>query len=292
MTLAAKALRALNAAWGYALANLVWYGLMAGVVWLGFYVILRTRARRRKIIPRIPSFGQQGWEVAHSLQSLLAFGAVAGLIAFASMSGFRTRIYGRIDEYGPEWYLASFAIALLVHDTYFYWTHRLLHHRALFRRVHRFHHLSNNPTPWASYSFSVGEAFVQAGIGPLLLYTMPMHYSAFLAFMTWQIAFNVFGHCGYEIFPRWFLRTWAGKFLNTPTHHAMHHEKIGANFGLYFNVWDRLLGTNHPDYERRFEAVTATPSPRATADQGTGGRPDGPPSGPPDPRGAGALQGV
>jgi hypothetical protein len=82
------------------------------------------------------------------------------------------------------------------------WTHRLLHHRALFRGMHRVHHLSTNPTPWAPYSFNIGEAYVQAGIGPLLLYTMAMHYSAFVAFMTWQIAFNVIGHCGYEIFPR------------------------------------------------------------------------------------------
>jgi sterol desaturase/sphingolipid hydroxylase (fatty acid hydroxylase superfamily) len=36
------------------------------------------------------------------------------------------------------------------------------------------------------------------------------------------------------------------------THHALHHEKFGANFGLYFNVWDRLMGTNHRDYECRF----------------------------------------
>lgn len=254
-----KLSHALNAAWAYAFANLFWYGFMAGASWLAFYVLLHKRAQGRKIVPRIPSFGQQGWEIAHSLRSLLVFGVVAGEIAFASKSGFRTQLYGDIDKYGWDWYVASFFIAIVAHDAYFYWTHRLLHHPALFHRVHRVHHLSNNPTPWAAYSFNVGEAFVQAGIGPLLLYTMPMHYSAFLAFMTWQISFNVLGHCGYEIFPRWFLRSWAGKFLNTPTHHAMHHEKIGGNFGLYFNVWDRLLGTNHADYERRFETVTASP---------------------------------
>jgi sterol desaturase/sphingolipid hydroxylase (fatty acid hydroxylase superfamily) len=35
------------------------------------------------------------------------------------------------------------------------------------------------------------------------------------------------------------------------------HEKVGANFGLDFDVWDRLLGTNHPDCEGRFASVTA-----------------------------------
>jgi hypothetical protein len=49
---------------------------------------------------------------------------------------------------------------------------------------------------------------------------------------------------------------WYGLFLNTSTHHAMHHEAFRANYGLYFNIWDRLLGTNHPQYEQRFAAVT------------------------------------
>jgi hypothetical protein len=74
MTLAEKVRHALEAGWNYALANLAWYGCAAGLLWLGFYVLGRARARPRKIIPRIPSYGQQGWELLHSLQSLLVFG--------------------------------------------------------------------------------------------------------------------------------------------------------------------------------------------------------------------------
>ncbi len=33
--------------------------------------------------------------------------------------------------------------------------------------------------------------------------------------------------------------------------------KLAANYGLFFNVWDRLLGTNHTGYEERFGRVTA-----------------------------------
>jgi sterol desaturase/sphingolipid hydroxylase (fatty acid hydroxylase superfamily) len=29
-----------------------------------------------------------------------------------------------------------------------------------------------------------------------------------------------------------------------------------GNFGLYFNFWDRIMGTNHPAYEQRFTEVT------------------------------------
>jgi sterol desaturase/sphingolipid hydroxylase (fatty acid hydroxylase superfamily) len=52
--------------------------------------------------------------------------------------------------------------------------------------------------------------------------------------------------------------------LNTPTNHIMHHEKMRGNYGLYFNFWDRLMGTNHPDYEHRFEEITSRPADRAS----------------------------
>ena len=49
--------------------------------------------------------------------------------------------------------------------------------------------------------------------------------------------------------------TWLGKVINTATNHVQHHEKPRGNYGLYFNVWDRLMGTNHRDYEARFREV-------------------------------------
>jgi sterol desaturase/sphingolipid hydroxylase (fatty acid hydroxylase superfamily) len=47
--------------------------------------------------------------------------------------------------------------------------------------------------------------------------------------------------------------------LNTPTNHIMHHETLRGNFGLYFNLWDRLMRTNHECYEQRFEEITTRP---------------------------------
>jgi sterol desaturase/sphingolipid hydroxylase (fatty acid hydroxylase superfamily) len=84
--------------------------------------------------------------------------------------------------------------------------------------------------------------------------------------MLWQITFNVLGHCGYEIFPNSFLRSPVGRFLNSPTHHALHHEKFRSNYSLYFNIWDRWCGTNHATYAARFDRATSgglTPMPLA-----------------------------
>jgi sterol desaturase/sphingolipid hydroxylase (fatty acid hydroxylase superfamily) len=238
-----------------------WYALSAGIATFVFYVALRPLFRRRRISERRPTLAQVGREVFWSLCSIGIFGVTGGLIYFAHLSGW-TRFYGPADKHGWPWFFASIALMIALHDTYFYWTHRLMHHRRLYRLFHHTHHLSVSPTPWAAYSFGPLEACVQAGIGPLIVLTMPVNGKAFLAFMLWQISFNVLGHCGHEIFPRWFLDTPFGRFLNTPTHHGLHHEKFKANFGLYFNVWDRLMGTNHRDYERRFRlAAGGDPSP-------------------------------
>lgn len=250
-----KLYHSLQALLGTSLADLFWYGVSACAVWLFFYVLFRARFRHRRVSRDDPTARQVAREIAHSLRSIAIFGLVAGIVVYAAYSGW-TRIYIRINQYGWGWFFLSIVVMVLVHDAYFYWTHRMMHHPRLYRLMHHTHHRSTSPTPWAAYAFSPLEALLQAGIGPLIVFTIPVHPTAFALFMGWQISFNVFGHCGYEIFPQWFLRSRAAWFLNSVTHHALHHEKFRANYGLYFNVWDRLLGTNHLDYERRFELAT------------------------------------
>jgi sterol desaturase/sphingolipid hydroxylase (fatty acid hydroxylase superfamily) len=40
----------------------------------------------------------------------------------------------------------------------------------------------------------------------------------------------------------------------------MHHRYVHYNYGLYFNFWDRVMGTNHPRYEQEYDRVCAKPS--------------------------------
>ncbi len=230
------------------------YFIIAGLAWLMLHFVFATRLASRRVSPKLMTFEQVRWEFLYSLRSLAVYSLVGGFMVFAITSGW-TRMYFRIDKFGWPWFFLSIGLIVLTHDAYFYWTHRLMHHPQLFRLMHYTHHLSTNPSPWAAYSFSVWEAFVQAGIAPLVIFTLPVHPLAFSIFMLWQISFNVLGHCGYELFPRWFVRSWCGRILNTATHHAQHHETNRANYSLYLNYWDHLMGTNHQQYEQRFAEV-------------------------------------
>lgn len=235
------------------------YGFLAGLAWLLGYVFFKRRWLHRKIVARFPASSEVRREIAYSLLSLVIFSLSAGLTAQLVRQGW-TQFYWKISDHGWTWFWVSIGATIILHDTWFYWTHRLMHHKRLFPYFHRVHHLSHNPSPWASYAFDPSEAVVQAAIFPLAVLVMPMHPLAFVIFMGWQITFNVIGHTGYEIHPRWLMDSWLGHILNTPTNHAMHHEKLRGNYGLYFNVWDRLMGTNHHDYEARFREVTSRPS--------------------------------
>jgi sterol desaturase/sphingolipid hydroxylase (fatty acid hydroxylase superfamily) len=246
---------ALNAAKNSSLLYAFWYVGLAFLFWVMLYVLLKAVLKRRKISGQWPLAKQMTREAWHSLRSILVYGLVNVPIVYAIFSGW-TRMYFRVDDYGWLWYVVSIGVIIVIHDTYFYWTHRAMHHPRLYRVFHKTHHLSTDPTPWAAYAFSPWEAAVQAGIAPVIIFTVPVHPGAFGLFMIWQISFNVLGHCGYEMYPKWFLETPLGYFLNTATHHGLHHEKFRGNYSLYFNVWDRLMGTNRADYEQRFAQAT------------------------------------
>jgi sterol desaturase/sphingolipid hydroxylase (fatty acid hydroxylase superfamily) len=191
---------------------------------------------------RSPAKGQIRREIRLSLVSCLIF-ALLGTILWRMFRAGETSVYLKFTDY-PLWYLpVSFLLCLLIHDTYFYWTHRLMHTRALFKYTHAGHHRSMTPTPWAIYAFQPAEAVIQyLGIMGLVIF-LPLHPVVFFAFLFYDTQVNTAGHCGYEIVPRWIVQSSWYRGFNTVTHHDAHHTDFGKNFGLFFNVWDRLMGT-------------------------------------------------
>jgi sterol desaturase/sphingolipid hydroxylase (fatty acid hydroxylase superfamily) len=165
--------------------------------------------------------------------------------------------YATIAERGWAYWGFSIVLMMLLHDAYFYFTHRLMHHPLLFKRFHLVHHLSTNPSPWAAYAFHPLETIVEAGITVLIAFTIPYHPSALVTFILISLLFNIEGHLGYEFWPKGMTRNKWLNWNNTSTHHNMHHQTFRYNYGLYFNWWDKLFGTNHPEYHDRFDAITS-----------------------------------
>jgi Delta7-sterol 5-desaturase len=207
--------------------------------------------RRRRLV-RIRSLteGQQRREFAQSMLTVLIFSLVGTSVLLAYHLGL-SNIYFVPDQYGWAWLFASFFVMVVLHDAWFYWTHRLMHHPRVFRRLHGTHHLSVAPTPWAAYSFSAAEALIQALYLPVVLLVLPAHQAVIFLWMAWMVLRNVMGHSGTELLPRAWVAGWWGRWFTTTLHHEMHHAYGRCNYGLYFVWWDRLCGTEHPEYSDR-----------------------------------------
>jgi sterol desaturase/sphingolipid hydroxylase (fatty acid hydroxylase superfamily) len=133
------------------------YLVFAGLAFLLFYRFGHTFFRHLKIQNRTAEQRHMLAEILHSGYSALIFGLIGVGLYFMRTAGY-TEIYTDWNAYGA-WYIPiSFLLLLVLHDTYFYWVHRLMHHPRLFNRLHRVHHQSFNPTPWASLSFHPLEA--------------------------------------------------------------------------------------------------------------------------------------
>lgn len=230
------------------------YAIPASLIFLLVYKWKRSEWFARKIQQSFPKASQILNEISYSALTSLLFGGMAVGVFFLRKMGYG-QLYFDVSEYGWGYLVFSFVFLIVAHDTYFYWMHRLMHHPKLYRRLHLVHHKSTNPTPYASFSFHPLESVLEFAIVPVLTLVLPIHATVFFLFTLWSIFFNILGHTGYEMMPKGFPNHPIFKWFNTSTHHNMHHRYARYNYGLYFNFWDRVMGTNHPEYEQYFEKV-------------------------------------
>ncbi len=192
--------------------------------------------------------------MGYSFLSIAIFSMVGTTLFILRKNGY-TQMYLDIEAHSIGYFIFSVVAFIFIHDTYFYFTHRFMHWKKIYRYVHKIHHDSTNPTPWAAFAFHPLEAIVEVGIVPLVVFLMPIHPLALLIWVLYQTGMNVLGHLGFELFPSGFTTGKISKWHNTSTHHNMHHKLVNCNYGLYYNFWDRIMGTNHAQYSVEFENV-------------------------------------
>lgn len=232
------------------------YFLMVVPFWWVFYKskTLSAKLSSRLIYASLPSKKEQLYEIRWSLITSSIF-AFSGLwIAWLWEAGW-TRIYLQFDEYG-WWYLfLSPLLLMFVHDTYFYWTHRLLHIPWFYRRWHAVHHASLKPSPWASFSFHPGESVINALALPLIILFLPLHPLVLIFHLTLMTVTAILNHLGYETLPRFKALRFLGKHWISGLHHAQHHRFFKYNFALFFPWWDHWMQTEHPSFEKEFDQL-------------------------------------
>lgn len=136
---------------------------------------------------------------------------------------------------------------IIIHDTYFYWTHRILHLKP-FWHIHEIHHQSVEPTLASSHVFH----FVETGINFsfIIWFTFiagvlfgGLYYFPALFFVVYTIAWNIYGHGKKNLFSDRITKSSLGSYIVWPDYHRKHHQKGDGNFGFIFTFWDQLCKT-------------------------------------------------
>jgi sterol desaturase/sphingolipid hydroxylase (fatty acid hydroxylase superfamily) len=153
--------------------------------------------------------------------------------------------------------ILSFIASMILFDTWFYWFHRLIHTQPLYGPVHKWHHMTVTPVVWSNNSDRlVDNLFLQSYwlVAHLLI---PIAPAALLAHKIFDQITGVIGHSGYE---HGGALCWPPSPLVGVTHHDQHHRYFRCNYATHFSLWDRMMGTLHPEHDaelRRNIARTA-----------------------------------
>ena len=228
---------------------------LIAVILVLLFLALVIRKNPSKNLHKKTATSRQKWrEFSYSILTCVVF-AANGLYIYFGMEGGWIILYEDLDLYDVPYLIATIVGILLFHDAFFYWTHRMIHHRSMFSWVHSLHHKSVEPTVWAGYAFTPTEAFINGMVVPIWLTFVPSHSGMIFGFLAHMIMRNAMGHCGYELFPRNMPGHRFFGVLTNVFHHDLHHRDIErGNFGLYFTFWDRWMGTEHPDYTALVES--------------------------------------
>ncbi len=213
------------------------YFIVAGVPYLWLYVLGKDKYNTHKIQKKYPDRKQLFLEIKYSLITFCVYSLGIWAFLFWLKNGY-TKNYTEISDYGILYFIISIFLMIIMHDTYSYWIHRLMHRKILFKYTHLLHHKFKNPSPWSAFAFHPFESILTMGIIPIIIFTIPWHNMALVLFITCMIFYDTFVHLGYNIKGMKIF-----KFQNTPMDHDVHHQNSKFNFGLYFTFWDRIMGT-------------------------------------------------
>ncbi|TGL63630.1 sterol desaturase family protein [Leptospira sarikeiensis] len=236
--------------------NFIRYYPLAGLAFFIFWVWKKGYFEKYRIQKNFPKWEKVVFEIKQSAVTMIMFSGVAVVSFSLQKLGYIPKaLYFDISERGWAYAILSYIMITIWHETWFYWMHRLVHHKKIYPLVHAIHHKSVNPSPLAAYNFHWAEAFLEAIYVVPFISLVPIHFGVFIFHTFYAMIMNIWWHLGYEFFPKGWASHPITKWINTSTHHNQHHQKFHGNYSLYFNFWDRIMGTNFPNYETYFDEV-------------------------------------
>ena len=226
--------------------NIVILLLVFGGLHFRFY-IQRAQGTKFKINqnwPRVKSekflFGDQIWD--NMFWSLVSGGAIWTAYEVVTLWAFANGHIAMLSfEAHPVYFVLLFCAIPLIRDAHFYFVHRLLHAKLMYKPFHELHHRNINIGPWSGLSMHPVEHVLY--FSGILLHWVLLSHPLHAVFHVVQTGISpAIGHCGYD-------RLLVGGKeirLGQRLFHFLHHRFFECNYGGDGAVpLDKAFGSMH-----------------------------------------------
>ncbi len=180
-------------------------------------------------------------EITYTTKSMPVMGLLTALLFVLEVRGYSKLYHSSNDNafYSSWLFLAISVIAFLMFtDCFIYWIHRGLHHRSIYKYIHKGHHKWKVTTPFASHAFHPLDGFLQSVPYHVYPFIFPLHKGVYLILFVMVNIWTVSIHDGDYKVP-----TILEPFINGSAHHTDHHMLYKYNYGQFFTLWDKLAGS-------------------------------------------------
>jgi sterol desaturase/sphingolipid hydroxylase (fatty acid hydroxylase superfamily) len=163
--------------------------------------------------------------------------------------------FGHIDIHGtrPPWSIIIFQLALFIlsEDTIFFWTHYLFHTPWLYKNIHKKHHVYKQPTGvTAVLSDPIETIQTQFAFWFMPMFVKETHIFTLCLWITIRVYQTIIAHSGYN-FPYISTQYWLPELMPGAIAHDFHHQHGKWNYGSFFSIWDRLMGTHRSSTSKK-----------------------------------------
>jgi len=138
------------------------------------------------------------------------------------------------------WFALLILLAPVIHAIHFYFGHRLLHVKALYKTVHALHHHNVEVGPWSGLAMHPVEHIIYFST-VAVQWLLALHPVNALFQIHLAAFYPALGHCGFE-------KLMIGKKLGIEGgnyFHYLHHKYFECNYGGSLTPLDQLFGTFH-----------------------------------------------
>jgi len=136
----------------------------------------------------------------------------------------------------PVWFVALFLLIPIWREFHFYWVHRLIHWKPLYKHIHYLHHKNINPNAWSGMAMHPVELVLYISV-VLIHWVVPSHPLHFLFNLLHTTLTPAAGHHGFEG------PIAKGKVPTGSYFHYLHHRYFECNYGEATIPMDRWFGT-------------------------------------------------